>query len=72
MEIHFRTDKAFNTAYTLLYGHNFTFTPYKSECAFKFFYPEMLKKAISMLTSRDIVEGTDYTVQESRRMDALV
>lgn len=71
MEIKFLNDKAFNTAYTLLYGHNFTFTPYKSESVFKFFYPEMLEKAISMLTSRDIVESEDYTLQESRRMDAL-
>ena len=72
MEIKFLTDRAYNTGYTLLHGHNFTFTPYKSESTLKFFYPEMLEKAMCMLTSRDIVEGTDYTLQESPRMDALV
>lgn len=71
MEIKFFTERAFNTGYTLLFGHNFTFTPYKSENTFKFFYPEMLVKAKSMLTSRDINEGADYELQESKRMDAL-
>lgn len=72
MEIKFLSEQAYNTGYTLLHGHNFTFTPYKSENVFKFFYPEMLEKAMCMLKSRDIIEGADYTLQEGVRMDALV
>ena len=71
MEIKFLTERAYNTGYTLLHGHNFTFTPYRSENTFKFFYREMLEKAMCMLTSRDIVRDVDYTLEESKRMDRL-
>lgn len=72
MEIKFLSDKAFNTGYTLLHGNNFTFTTYKSEKTVRFFYPEMLERAQNFLTSRNVNEGTDYTVQESERLCALV
>jgi hypothetical protein len=62
MEIKFLSDKAFNSGYTLLFGHNYVFDTYKSEKVMKFFYPEMLEKSKNMLASRDIVEGSDYTV----------
>jgi hypothetical protein len=38
----------------------------------KFFYLEMLEKAVSMLTSRNLQEGSDYTIEESERLCALV
>lgn len=71
MEIKFLTEQAYNTGYTLLHGHNFTFTPYKSENTFKFFYPEMLEKAMCMLMFRNINKDQDYTLVESKRMDSL-
>ena len=72
MQIKFQTDESFKTGYTLLHGHNFIFDTYKSETTMKFFYLEMLEKAKSMLTSRNLQEGTDYDIIESNRMDALV
>jgi hypothetical protein len=72
MEIKFLSDEAFKAGYTLLHGHNFTFTTYKSEKTMRFFYPEMLERAQNYLTSRSIIEGTDYIVQESERLCALV
>ena len=63
MEIKFLSDKAFHTGYTFLFGHNFIFDTYKSERVMKFFYRDMLEKCKIMLTSRDIVEGEDYTVE---------
>lgn len=72
MQIKFLNDEAFKTGYTLLHGHNFTFDTYKSENTMKFFYLEMLEKAKSMLTSRNLQEGSDYSIIESNRMDALV
>lgn len=72
MQIKFLNDEAFKTGYTLLHGHNFTFDTYKSESTMKFFYLEMLEKAKSMLTSRNLQEGSDYSIIESNRMDALV
>ena len=62
MEIKFLSEKAFNTGYTLLFGHNYVFATYKSEHVMRFYYPEMLEKCKNMLASRDIVEGSDYTV----------
>ena len=62
MEIKFLTEQAFNTGYTYLFGHNFTFCTYKSERVMRFYYPEMLEKSKIMLTSRDIIEGRDYNV----------
>lgn len=72
MQIKFLSDQAFKTGYTLLHGHNFIFDTYKSESVIKFFYLEMLEKAKSMLTSRNLQEGSDYNIIESNRMDALV
>lgn len=72
MQIKFLNDEAFKTGYTLLHGHNFIFDTYKSESTMKFFYLEMLEKAKSMLTSRNLQEGSDYNIIESNRMDALV
>lgn len=63
MEIKFLTEQAFNTGYTLLHGHNFTFATYKSEKVMRFFYPEMLEKSKGMLASRDIIESKDYVVE---------
>jgi hypothetical protein len=71
MEIKFLSEQAFKTSYTLLHGHNFTFDTYKSERTMKFFYPEMLVKAKSMLTSRNVIESIDYNVVESVRLSAL-
>ena len=71
MQIKFLNDQAFKTGYTLLHGHNFIFDTYKSENKMKFFYLEMLVKAKSMLTSRNLVEGADYNVIESDRLEAL-
>lgn len=62
MEIKFLSDTAFNTGYTYLFGHNFVFATYKSEKVMRFYYPEMLEKSKTMLESRDIIEGRDYTV----------
>ena len=72
MKIKFLSEQAFKTGYTLLHGHNFVFDTYKSECTMKFFYLEMLEKAKSMLTSRNLQEGSDYTIEESERLCALV
>ncbi len=72
MEIKFLSEQAFKTGHTLLHGHNFVFDTYKSECTMKFFYLEMLEKAKSMLTSRNLQEGSDYTIEESERLCALV
>jgi hypothetical protein len=72
MQIKFLSEQAFKTGYTLLHGHNFVFDTYKSECTMKFFYLEMLEKAKSMLTSRNLQEGSDYTIEESERLCALV
>lgn len=72
MEIKFLTEQAFNTSYTLLHGHNFTFTTYKSEKTMRFFYPEMLVKAKSMLVSRNVIEDVDYNVVKGNCLDALV
>lgn len=72
MEIKFLSEQAFKTGYTLLHGHNFVFDTYKSEHTMKFFYLEMLVKAKSMLTSRNLQEGSDYTIEESERLCALV
>ena len=72
MQIKFLNDQAFKTGYTLLHGHNFIFDTYKSESTMKFFYLEMLEKAVSMLVSRNLQQGADYNIIESNRMDALV
>lgn len=63
MEIKFLSDKAFDTGYTFLFGHNFIFQTYKSEKVMRFFYRDMLEKCKTMLASRDIIEGVDYTVE---------
>ena len=72
MEVKFLNDEAFKTGYTVLHGHNFVFDTYKSERTMKFFYLEMLEKAKSMLISRNLQEGSDYTIEESERLCALV
>lgn len=71
MEIKFLSETAFNTGYTLLHGNNIMFNSYKSENTFRFFYLEMLNNAKSMLLSRDLIEGSDYEMQESRYLEAL-
>ncbi len=63
MEIKFLSDKAFDTGYTFLFGHNFIFQTYKSEKVMRFFYRDMLEKCKCMLESRDIIEGEDYVVE---------
>ena len=62
MEIKFKTDQAFRTGHTYLFGHNFIFDTYKSERVMKFFYENELISGKNMLLARDIVEGRDYEV----------
>ena len=60
MKLQFNSQTAFTTAYNALSGNNFKFDNYRADLALKFFTTECVSNAILDLTSKGLVEGTDF------------
>ena len=61
----FKTKSAFDTGYTCLNGNNFKFDNHKDALTLLFFTDKQLEGAVFQVQAAGLVEGVDFTLEDS-------
>ena len=72
MKLKFKTSESYQTAKTLLEGHDYKFTHYNDELAIRFYTEELFKSGMTEIAELGIHENVDYAIDDYEyRLPAL-